>query len=270
MTELSQDYLYRFGGIGRLYGSEALALLSSAHFAVIGLGGVGSWAAEALARSGVGTITLIELDDICTTNTNRQIQALSSTVGQSKNTVIAARLRDINPDIVVHQIQDFLDRKNLAELILPEYDVVLDAIDAANVKAALAAYCSARKIRLVMVGSSGGKANPTQICVDDLARTEADPMLAKIRGQLYRHHGLSKDRGRKFRIDAVYSKEQMRYPKPDGTVCMDKGVLQQGVKLDCTGGFGSSMMVTASFGITAAATGIERYLNKKLNIVKKN
>jgi tRNA threonylcarbamoyladenosine dehydratase len=261
---LSEEYRQRFGGVGRLYGEAALSALASAHFAVIGLGGVGTWVAEALARTGVGELTLIEMDDICITNTNRQVHALASQVGRSKNQVIAERLREINPEICVHSIEDFLDLDNVKTLIKPQFHAVIDAMDAAHVKADLIAYCSARKIRLVTVGSSGGKRDPQQVVVKDLARTEGDPLLAKIRTQLYRHYGFARDSNRKFRVDAVYSPEQMVYPKPDGSVCMEKQFLQDGVKLDCAGGFGSSVMVTGSFGFVAAARAVERYLQKYL------
>lgn len=257
---LSEEYRQRFGGVGRLYGEAALAALAQAHFVVIGLGGVGTWAAEALARSGVGELTLIEMDEVCITNTNRQSHALASQVGRSKNQVIAERLRDINPEIHIHCIEDFLDSNNLKIFIGPQHHVVVDAMDAAITKGALVAYCSARKIRLVTVGSSGGKSDPTRVQVADLARTEGDPLLAKIRSQLYRHHGFARDTHRKFRVDAVFSPEQMVYPKPDGSVCMEKQALMDGIKLDCAGGFGSSVMVTGSFGFAAAARAIERYL----------
>ena len=261
-STLSPEYLQRFGGIARLYGQAALAALANAHFAVIGLGGVGTWAAEALARSGVGELSLIELDDVCVTNTNRQSHALASQIGRSKNQVISERLRDINPDIRLHTIEDFIDKDNMTALIGKQHHVVIDAMDAAHIKARLVAYCSAIKIRLIVVGSSGGKRNPQLVRVDDLGRTESDPMLAKIRTHLYRHHHFARDKQRKFRVDAVYSTEQMVYPKPDGSVCMDKQVLQDGVKLDCAGGFGSSVMVTGSFGFLAANRAIERYLQQ--------
>jgi len=262
-SSLSPDYLQRFGGIARLYGQDALAALHKAHFVVIGLGGVGTWAAEALARSGVGELTLIELDDVCVTNTNRQSHALKSTIGHAKNAVIAARLKDINPDIIIHSVDDFIDQDNMKSLIGTQHHVVIDAMDAAHIKARLVAYCLAIKVRLITVGSSGGKRNPQLVKVDDLGRTESDPMLGKIRTHLYRHHNFARDKNRKFRVDAVFSTEQMVYPKPDGSVCMDKQFLQEGVKLDCAGGFGSSVMVTGTFGFVAATRAIERYLSQQ-------
>lgn len=263
-TTLSQDYLYRFGGIARLYGQEGLAALARAHFVVVGLGGVGTWVAEALARSGVGTLTLIELDEICVTNTNRQLHALASTVGKSKNSILAARLKDINPEITLHSIEDFLTAKNIHELIGEQHHVVIDAVDSSAVKAALVAHCSRSKIRLVMSGSSGGKRDPLKITVSDLGKTVSDPMLAKVRNILYRHYNFTKSSKRQFRVDAVYSTEQMVYPKPDGSVCQEKKGLKDGVKLDCAGGFGSATMLTGSFGFAAANKAIERYLASNL------
>ena len=264
MQELSPEYLLRFSGIARLYGQAALQALAKAHFVVIGLGGVGTWSAEALARSGVGELTLIELDDVCVTNTNRQIHALKSRIGQSKNRVIAERLREINPEIIIHSVEDFLDGDNMKNLIGKQHHVVIDAMDAAHIKATLIAYCLAIKVRLITVGSSGGKSNPQLVTADDLGRTISDPMLVKVRTQLYRHHNFARDKNRKFRVDAIYSTEQMAYPQPDGSVCMSKQAMQEGVRLDCAGGFGSSLMVTGTFGFLAAAKAIERYLQKAL------
>lgn len=259
---LTQAYLDRFGGLARLYGQDALQALANAHFAVIGLGGVGTWAAEALARSGVGELTLIELDDVCITNTNRQSHAMASNIGRPKNQVITQRLLDINPELIIHSVEDFIDEHNMKDVIGKQHHVVIDAMDAAHIKARLVAYCLAIKVRLVTVGSSGGKRDLRRITADDLGRAYADPMLQKIRTQLYRHHNFARDKNRKFRVDAIYSDEQMVYPKPDGSVCMDKQFLQEGVKLDCAGGFGSSVMVTGTFGFMAATRAIERYLSK--------
>lgn len=261
-SSISSGYQQRFGGIARLYGQPALERLSQAHFVVIGLGGVGTWAAEALARSGIGQLTLIELDEVCVTNTNRQLHALSSTIGKSKNQLLSQRLQDINPELIINAKEDFIDNDNMTSLIDTRHDVVIDAMDAAHIKATLVSYCSARKIRLIVSGSSGGKRDPQQVTVADLGHTKSDPMLVKIRTQLYRHHNFSRDPNRKFRVDAVFSTEQMVYPKPDGSICMDKQTLEDGVKLDCAGGFGSSVMVTGSFGFIAANKGIERYLQK--------
>ncbi|WP_054112652.1 tRNA cyclic N6-threonylcarbamoyladenosine(37) synthase TcdA [Marinagarivorans algicola] len=260
LPPLSTAYQQRFGGVARLYGQEALTQLANAHMTIVGLGGVGSWVAEALARSGVGTLTLIELDDICITNSNRQLHALASTLGQQKNAVLCARLKDINPEITVHSHEDFLTPKNLNQLITCEHHIIIDAIDSANVKAALAAHCIYRKQRLIMTGSSGGKIDPAQIAVNDLGRTISDPLLAKVRNMLHRHYNFERNTKRKFRVDAVYSREQMRYPQQDGSVCQNKKGMSEGVKLDCAGGFGSATMLTGSFGFMAASQAITRYL----------
>lgn len=262
--KLSPDYLSRFGGIARLYGQNALTALHDAHMVVVGLGGVGTWAAEALARTGVGELTLIELDDVCVTNTNRQSHALVENIGKAKNAVVSERLQAINPEIILHPVQDFLTKTNVDSLIDERHQVVVDAIDSVAVKAALAAYCSFHKKWLIMSGASGGKRDPARVLVDDLGRTTADPMLAKVRSLLYRHYHFAKNKNRKFRIDAVYSTEQMVYPQPDGSVCMNKHTEQEGVKLDCAGGFGSAVMVTGTFGFVAANRAIERYLQLTL------
>ncbi|NRB39685.1 MAG: tRNA cyclic N6-threonylcarbamoyladenosine(37) synthase TcdA [Pseudomonadales bacterium] len=260
---LSSDYLQRFSGIARLYGSESLTHLSQAHFIVIGLGGVGSWVAEALARSGIGEISLMDLDDLCITNTNRQLPALTSTIGHSKVATLAARLSDINPEIKIHQIEDFLDQENLKEHIHPHHNFVIDAIDAASVKACLIAYCSARKIPMLTAGSAGGKSDPRQVTSDDLSRTISDPMLAKVRQLLFKRHGFRSDSNRKFRIEAVYSPEQAIFPKPDGQVCAQKSAMQDGIKLDCSGGFGASTMLAGTMGFVAAERAIKKFLRKE-------
>jgi tRNA threonylcarbamoyladenosine dehydratase len=258
-SELTPEYLQRFGALARLYGESALLALSRAHFVVVGLGGVGSWTAEALARSGVGELTLIELDGVCVTNTNRQLHALKPHLGDSKNRVITERLKAINPEVVIHSVESFLTPGNMAELIDQRHHVVVDAIDSAHVKAHLVAYCKARKMRLVTVGSSGGKRDPGRLRVGDLGVTSYDPMLRKVRNLLYRHHNFARDRRRRFGVDAIYSEEPMTYPQPDGSACGEKN-LSEGVKLDCGGGLGSAVMVTGSFGFAAASKAIERYL----------
>lgn len=262
-TQLSEQYLQRFGGIGRLYGQQALQALAQAHFMVIGLGGVGSWVAEALARSGIGEISLMDMDDVCITNTNRQLPAMDGAVGQSKVAVLAERLRLINPELVIHEIDDFLDADNIPEYITPAVDMVVDAIDAANVKSALVAYCSRQKRPLVMVGSAGGKTDPRQITSDDLAKVTGDPMLNKVKQQLYRWHNFAKTKNRRFRVEAVYSTEQAVFPQPDGEVCQQKSSMVDGVKLDCAGGFGAATMMTGSMGFVAADRAIKRFLQKQ-------
>lgn len=260
---LSPAWLARFSGIGRLYGDLALTTLAQGRFVIVGIGGVGSWAAEALARSGVGSITLIDCDTICLTNTNRQAHALESQLQQSKVSMTAARLQDINPEISVHEVQEFLTLDNMAQLITPDYHVIIDAMDMAHTKAALVAYAMARKISMVTVGSAGGKRDPSGVRFTDLARTANDPLLAKMRHDLYKNFGLIKDKKRKFRVDAIYSEEAMVYPQPDGSTCAQKQTMHGGRRLDCSSGFGSATMVTGTFGFLAASRGISRYLLKE-------
>lgn len=242
----------RFGGTVRLYGRDAVELYRNAHIAVIGIGGVGSWVAEALARSAVGEVTLIDLDDVCVTNTNRQIHALSSTIGQSKVAVMADRMRDINPDCLVHEEEAFVSQDNVRELIDDRFDYVIDAIDAVGVKAAIIAHCKRNKIPVITVGGAGGQIDPTRVTIADLSRTEHDPLAAKLRNLLRRHFGFSKS-GRRFAVDCVYSTEQLRYPQPDGSVCQQKTLHEGQTRLDCSGGFGASTCVTATFGFVAVS-----------------
>ncbi|MBB3169544.1 tRNA cyclic N6-threonylcarbamoyladenosine(37) synthase TcdA [Simiduia aestuariiviva] len=257
---LSDSYLQRFGGIGRLYGRPALDRLHEAHFMVIGIGGVGSWAAEALARTGVGRITLIDLDEVCVTNSNRQLHTLAGTIGQSKIAVMAERLRGINPEVAVQLIDDFVEPENIAQLIGRDLHMVLDCIDSAFVKSAIIAHCKRQKTPVITVGSSGGKTDPRQITSLDLAKTTNDPLLAKTRNNLRRHYNFSRNAKRNFSIEAIYSTEQLKFPAADGGVCENKSALGSEVKLDCGGGLGAATMVTATFGMIAASRGIARYL----------
>ncbi|MBD9677076.1 tRNA cyclic N6-threonylcarbamoyladenosine(37) synthase TcdA [Pseudomonas sp. PDM18] len=248
----------RFGGIARLYGREGLERLATSHVAVVGIGGVGSWAAEALARSGVGEISLFDLDDVCVTNTNRQVHAIQGAVGKPKVEVMAERLKAINPGIVVHAVADFVTRETMADYITPELDCVIDCIDSVAAKAALIAWCKRRKLQIITTGGAGGQVDPTQIQVADLNKTFNDPLAAKVRSTLRRDYNFSRTPGRHYSVQCVFSTEQLRYPKPDGTVCQSKSFVGEGVKLDCAGGFGAVMMVTATFGMVAAARAVDK------------
>ncbi|GGO87606.1 tRNA threonylcarbamoyladenosine dehydratase [Marinobacterium nitratireducens] len=248
---MSNDFDLRFGGSRRLYGQDAVELYRRSHVCVIGIGGVGSWVAEGLARTGIGRITLIDLDDVCVTNTNRQIHALSSTVGRSKALVMAERIEAINPECRVQPIEEFITRDNIPELISREYDYVVDAIDSLREKAALIAHCKRNKIPLITVGGAGGQTDPTRIAIADLSKTSQDPLAAKVRSFLRRHYGFSKSK--KFGVDCVYSTEQLVYPQPDGSVCQQKTLSDGNTRLDCDGGFGASVCVTASFGFVAVS-----------------
>lgn len=248
----------RFGGIARLYGRQALERLAASHVAVVGIGGVGSWAAEALVRTGVGEISLFDLDDICVTNTNRQLHTLCDNIGRPKVEVMAERLRAINPHCTVHAIADFVTRETLPELITERLSFVIDCIDSVAAKAALIAWCKRRKIGIVTTGGAGGQIDPTKIQILDLNKTFNDPLAAKVRATLRRDYNFSRTPGRHYSVPCVFSSEQLRYPKPDGTVCQNKSFVGEGVKLDCAGGFGAVTMVTASFGMAAAAKAVEK------------
>ncbi len=259
------SYSSRFGGIQRLYGVPVCDRLHSAHICVIGIGGVGSWAAEALARSGIGTVTLIDLDDICITNTNRQIHALQNTIGQSKTEVMAERMRAINPEMVVHIIDDFVTEDNVAELIDSRFDYVLDAINAFRVKAAIIAHCKRQKISVITVGGAGGLIDPLKIRVADLTKTFQDPLAKKVKDFLRYRYGFSKNSKRRFAVECVFSEEAARYPQPDGSVCERKPRAAEGesMKMDCASGFGAATMVTATFGFVAVSRIIEKLTLKR-------
>ena len=250
--------LQRFAGIARLYGIQGLERLAAAHVAVVGIGGVGSWVAEALARSGVGEISLFDLDDVCISNSNRQLHALAGAIGRPKVEVMAERIRAINPDCVVHAVNDFVTRETMAACITEHMDCVVDCIDSVPAKAALIAWCKRRKIQIITTGGAGGQIDPTQIRVADLNKTFNDPLAARVRSTLRRDYGFSRTPGRNYSVPCVFSSEQLRYPQADGTVCQSKNFSGEGVRLDCEGGFGAVTMVTASFGMTAAARAVDR------------
>ena len=241
----------RYGGVARLYGPAALARLRHARVAVAGIGGVGSWAVEALARSGVGALRLIDLDHVAESNINRQIHALDSSLGQAKVVAMAERIAQIDTRIEVSCVDDFVTEDNVGALLAGPLDFVIDAIDDVRAKAALVAWCRRAGIGLVTVGAAGGQTDPTRIAVADLARTTQDPLLARLRARLRRNYGFPKTAGRRFCVDAVYSTEPLRYP--DAACAPVRG--PQG--LNCSG-FGSSVAVTASFGLAAAGRAIDR------------
>jgi tRNA A37 threonylcarbamoyladenosine dehydratase len=244
------DLARRFGGIARLYGDAALARFQTSHVCVIGVGGVGSWIVEALARSGIGSLTLIDLDNVAESNINRQIQALGSTIGQAKIDALAARIADINPSCQVTLIEEFIAADNLDAFIgARSYDYVIDAIDSVKAKAAVIAYCRNHAIPILTIGSAGGQTDPTKIDVRDLARTEQEPLLKMVRKRLRSEYNFPRSPKTKFLVDAVFSMEPLTMPVT-AEVCEVDG---QGVSgLNCAG-FGSSMVVTATFGMVAAA-----------------
>jgi tRNA A37 threonylcarbamoyladenosine dehydratase len=253
---LSTDYLDRFSGLARLYGAAALPKLRRAHVAVIGIGGVGSWTAEALARSGVGELTLIDLDEICVTNTNRQLPALAGHIGRPKVLAMAERLRLINPELVVHEEIAFFTGATVNRLLSRGYDCVVDGIDDARLKALLIASCRDRSLPLIIAGGAGGKSNPAAVRVADLAGASNDRLLRLVRKELRKHYDYPPEASRApFGVRTVYSEENARFPWADGSVRTEPepGAAR---RINCDTGFGSATPVTGTFGFTAAAEAI--------------
>ena len=259
---ISDAWRQRFGGTARLYGEKALQLFADAHTCVVGIGGVGSWAAEALARTGIGAITLIDMDDVCVTNTNRQIHALRDNVGLAKAEVMAERIRQINPECRVMVVDDFVTPDNVAQYMNAGYSYVIDAIDSVRPKAALIAYCRRNKIPLVTTGGAGGQIDPTQIQVTDLAKTIQDPLAAKLRERLKSDFGVVKNSKGKLGVDCVFSTEALVYPQSDGTVCAMKATAEGPKRMDCASGFGAATMVTATFGFVAVSHALKKMMAK--------
>ncbi|HHM05955.1 MAG TPA: tRNA cyclic N6-threonylcarbamoyladenosine(37) synthase TcdA [Gammaproteobacteria bacterium] len=258
------DYRQRFAGIQRLYGTAPAALLPRLHVCVIGLGGVGSWAVEALARSGVGQLTLIDFDVIKPGNTNRQLHTLNETLGRKKFAVLAGRVRSINPECRCHTIDDFLSERNVRDYLAPRrgYDYVIDAIDSIRFKAAMIHHCRRNKIPIITTGGAGGLTDPTAIKVADLSRTYNDPLAAKVRKRLRSGHRFPTNPKRYFGVDCVFSTQQPVYPRPDGGVSSAKPGIH-GISLDCRYGYGSASFVTACFGFAAASRVINKTLQKR-------
>lgn len=240
MTQDPQSSARRFGGAARIYGDAGLGRLQASHVCVIGVGGVGSWAVEGLARSGVGRLTLIDADHVAESNINRQLPALESTLGRAKTDVLAERVRLIDPHCRVHCVEEMVDPDNVAELLPEGVDWVVDCSDQARAKVAIIEHCRRHRIAMITSGGAGGRRDPTRIQVSDLARSEQDPLLAKVRRLLRDEHAYSRNPRRKFGVPCVWSEEAaQRAPK--------------GTALSCAGGIGSAVAVTASFGFAAIA-----------------
>jgi tRNA A37 threonylcarbamoyladenosine dehydratase len=247
------DMERRFGGIRRLYGDRALEGFRQSHVCVIGIGGVGSWAAEALARSALGEITLIDLDHVAESNINRQLHALDETLGMAKVQVMAERILQINPECRVHAIEEHLALDNLDTLLTGNYNYIIDCVDGFRIKAALIAYCKRNRMRVITVGGAGGQIDPTRIQIADLSRTEHDALFSKTRQLLRQEYGFSRNLKRRFDIPCVYSLEQPVFPSANGDVSPEKPGNQETAGLTCAGGLGSVTAVTATFGMVAAA-----------------
>ena len=257
----------RFSGMNRLYGDGATKRLAQAHVCVVGVGGVGSWAVEALARCGVGTLTLIDADHVVESNVNRQIQAVTDNLGKAKITALRERIAQINPHCIVHEVDDFIAEDTLG-LLPATADVVLDCTDQVKAKLAMIVFCKQRHQPLLTCGAAGGKTDATRIVQADLAHSIQDPILAKIRQQLRR--ASRKDAVQKSKkpvkmdVPVLYSDEAVRYPAVSAEACavgeVPMAAAPQG--LNCAG-FGSSVMVTASFGMAAAQWAVAQILTQK-------
>lgn len=256
MIDLPQDdeYERRFAGVEKIYGEDAFRQYEHSHVMVIGIGGVGSWAVEALARTGIAELTLIDMDVIAASNINRQLPAMSSTLGREKVEVMAERCYAINPRIKINVVDDYLTPENVKELLANTPDVVLDCIDDVKAKLALMLHCRFNKIPLIVSGGAGGKLDPLKIRVADLSKTEQDPMLAKLRSQL-RAKGICKKSKEKFGITCVYSIDN---PFSSAEVCPSAG-------LRC-GGYGSAVVVTSSFAMVAVSEVLKKLAAKKAKI----
>lgn len=262
-TPVDDDYDRRFGGVARLYGAAGLARLEAANICVVGIGGVGSWAAEALARNAVGRVTLIDLDHIAASNTNRQIHALGDQYGRAKVEAMAERMMQINPRIRVRTIDDFVTAENV-EALLAGHDYVIDAIDSVRVKIGMLGWARRQAARIITCGGAGGQLDPTRVRIADLSRTVQDPLLAKVRSGLRKHWGWPRDPKKPFGVPAVYSDEPLRYPEPEQQACgLDEAPFTDAAHPPRSGpqglacaGFGSSVGVTAVFGFVAASAAL--------------
>ena len=253
MTEVLQndEYERRFAGVAKIYGEESFNHYEHSHVMVIGIGGVGSWAVEALARTGLGELTLVDMDVIAASNINRQLPAITTTLGHEKIEVMAERCRAINPRIKINLIDDYLTPDNIQDVLANTPDLILDCIDDVKAKFALMLHCRFNKIPLIVSGGAGGKLDPLKIRVADLSKTEQDPMLAKLRTQL-RSKGICKKAKEKFGITCVYSIDN---PFSSAEVCPSAG-------LRC-GGYGSAVVVTSSFAMVAVSEVLKKLDQKK-------
>ncbi|MEM1223542.1 MAG: tRNA threonylcarbamoyladenosine dehydratase [Verrucomicrobiota bacterium] len=252
------DYEVRFGALGRLYGVEGLEAIKAAHVAVIGLGGVGSWVVEALARTGVGKLTLVDMDEICLSNMNRQIHALNDTVGRSKAEILAERVEQIAPECELTVEKCFFTESTSERLLSVDYNYVVDAIDTTRHKCELIDAARKRGISLITCGGAGGRIDPARLRIDDLARSINDPLLLQVRKRLRKEYGFPRLKRQKFKVDCVFSDELPRFPMEDGSVSEERSAGAD-YRLNCDQGFGSATFVTGAMGFLAAS-----HLIKKL------
>lgn len=251
------DYAQRFAGLGRLFGPDALDRLRTAHVAVVGVGGVGSWAVEALARSGLGAITLIDLDDVCVTNINRQLPALNDTIGRPKVAVLAERIALISPVCRIRAAAEFFTSESAHRLLDPRPEFVIDAVDRCSHKCLIIASCRERDVPVLTVGAAGGRRDPTAVRTGDLAGSVNDELLREVRRKLRRNHGFPRGAHVQFGVPCVYSAEKPLIPWSDGRMCVEPEP-GTSLRLDCSTGFGTASFATGAFGFAAAAEVVRR------------
>lgn len=246
------DFDSRFGGIVRVYGIKGMDQIRKARVLVIGIGGVGSWVAEALARTGIGHMTLVDLDDVCVTNINRQVHALNGTVGKFKVDVMKDRVNLINPFCEVDTKQCFFSPKNLEVIFDKQYDFVVDACDDFTNKCHLIDYCRKNNIKTVVMGGAGGKTDPLQIKISDMATSSNDRLLARLRKKLRQDFAFPRENEGDFGVWSVWSHERAVYPTADGCIThQPPGGLAK--NMDCSEGFGSVSYVTGAFAFATAS-----------------
>jgi tRNA A37 threonylcarbamoyladenosine dehydratase len=250
------SYENKFGGLTRIYGDGVLDRLRGAHVMVVGLGGVGSWAVEALARTGVGTLTLVDFDDVCATNTNRQLHALDPNWGRLKAEALADRVKLINPDADVRLKADFFTEKSAESLLSARPDVVIDAIDSVNDKVTLVLECRSRGLPLLVCGGAGGKTDPTRVRTADLGREVGDALLKAVKRGM-KARGAAPDERGLWGVECVYSEEHSVRP---WDVCAAVTAPHEGgaARIDCATGFGAVSFATGTFGFCLASRAVER------------
>lgn len=280
-ADLNSEAQRRFGGLARLYGPQAYAALRQAHVAVVGIGGVGSWAVEALARHGIGALTLVDLDHIAESNINRQVHALSETLGQAKVEAMAARIRGINPECRVTLVDDFLTPDNVAEVLPTQVDVVIDCTDQMSAKIAMVLQARVRRQPLIVCGGAGGKTDVLSMRIGDLSEATHDALLARLRTVLRKQHGFvraadqaGKPRKRipKMGVRVLWLDQPTILPEAWlGNRSDEEGGSEKGAGTDATGlqglscaGYGSSVTVTASMGLAAAAEAVNKIIHTQL------
>lgn len=253
-----------------MYGKTAMEKFSSAHVCVVGIGGVGSWCVEALARSGIGRITMVDLDEICVSNINRQLHAMDGEIGRQKTAAMASRVALINPDCEVNCLETFFSEQNADEILDPGFDYVIDAIDRVKAKSLLLAGCHRRALPVISCGGAGGLRNPSQIRIDDISRCFQDSLMNQVRKALRSQYGFPagadpkrKIKARRFGIDCVFSPEPPVFEQCDGEVSTRKpgdgeGTASKAGGMNCVSGLGSVTHVTATFGLFAVSRCLEK------------